>query len=143
MFGLNPDLWMDGQHCLNGEWIIEMMAVGSSFTTIFYYIFCILSFLLWRVKKSWISHNSLFLSLSVVFFLCGTIHFGHGMGKIIPEFYLTSLLYPFSVVVMIKALYDTYGIFKITKTVVTREKYEILEAKLEQVEQLLDDGISN
>ena len=144
MFGLNPDKWIDGEHCLNGEWIIELMVGGAVGTVFFYYIFCVLALLMWKIKGSWLATNNFFLWLSAVFFLCGTIHLGHALGKIVPEFYLITLAYPALVLSMLFTLLNAFSLYDRVRTFIPKDRVEVLERQLERLEKILDDnGISH
>ena len=140
MFGLNPDLWMDGQHCLNGEWILDLMIIGSIITLIFYFTFCVFSFILWRMKNTWTSSTNLFLWLSIVFFFCGIIHASHGMGKIIPELYLGVLTYPFLFVAMLVTLLSLIKIYEKNKYYLSNGLNKEVQERIDRLEELLEDN---
>ena len=133
LFGWNPEKWMDGQHCLAGDSIIELMIASGSIVTAMYFVFCIVCVLL-ATRPSWFQDKFFFFSLSVVFFFCGTIHSVHVWGKIWPQLYMISIIYPVLDIAMFILLIASIRFYKkalsIGDPIDMQRKLEELQSKL-------------
>lgn len=136
--GLHIDKWMDGKHCLNGDWIVEYMIVGGTFVALLYQIFAIICWVAYFNENARKIHaKGFWRALSLVFQLCGITHLSHVWSKIYPELYLISLVYPFLVSVM--ALLLLLGIKDLGKwrSMKTRKQVNQINSDLKQyVEEL-------
>ena len=99
--GLHINKWMDGKHCLHGDWIVEYMIAGGSVVAFLYQIFAIICWVAFFNQNARKVHTRGFWrALSLVFQLCSFIHLAHVWAKIYPELYIISLIYPLLVFFM-------------------------------------------
>lgn len=101
--GLHPELWMNGQHCLNGDWILRESVISSIIIFTLYVMFAATSFILSSTTERVINAKAFFRWLALVFVFCGILHIAHGLGKVNPWFYLALIpFYPLHILAMVR-----------------------------------------